>query len=209
MMDMCQRVVMLMGVNRSGTNALFNSLAADTRYRAFNESDDDAIYFDWNLRPEREIRAILLGGGPVLLKPVNETDFREVMDVVREYYDYDVWIPWIYRDPVNVHASWWTKWQMPPLDGFIEMWSRRNRSILSALPEIGSKVAIVRYEDLVADRDVFDRLCAFFGIAGKYELREDTNAGRRALPDAVIEEIERRTAPLRAELDANRRFGPR
>ena len=203
---MNQRIVMLMGVQRSGTNALFNSLAADGRYRAFNE-DQDEIFVDWNLRPEHEIRGILLGGGPVLMKPVNETDFREVIDVVREYRDYDVWIPWIYRDPVNVHFSWLTKWRMPPLEEFITMWTRRNRSILSALPDIGSRVSIVRYEDLVADRGTFDRLCAFFGIEGEYQFREDSNEGRRNLPAPVIEEIERRTSSLMADLDSNRGFG--
>lgn len=92
-----------MDPQRSGTNALFNSFAKDTNFRWFNESDDSKIFYEWNLRPESEIRPILRGSSPVLLNPVNETDFRNVIDVIKEYEDDDLWIAWIYRDPVNVY----------------------------------------------------------------------------------------------------------
>jgi hypothetical protein len=107
---------------------------------------------------------------------------------------------------VNVHFSWWTKWRMPPLDEFIKMWNRRNRSILAALAGLSSRIGIMRYEDLVADRRVFERACEFFGIKGDYQFREDSEAGRRGLPPRVIEEIERRTAEVLDGLDASRRF---
>jgi hypothetical protein len=205
MATVMQRLVMVMGVQRSGTNAFFNSLAADTRYRLFNESDDSEVFFDWNLRPEPEIRALFTQPGEVLLKPVNETDFREVSDVLHEYRHYDVWIPWIYRDPVNVHHSWWVKWHTPEVDAFVEMWNRRNRSILNALSHHAAKIAIVSYEDLVKDRRVFDKVCRFFDIAGDYKFRPDSGSGRRALPADVIQFIDRGTAQVRAALGEARR----
>lgn len=203
------KIIMVMGVQRSGTNALFNSFAKDTNFRAFNECDDSEIFYEWNLRPECEIRSILRGSGPVLLKPVNETDFRSVTDVIREYKDYDVWIPWIYRDPVNVYYSWLTKWNMPSVDEFIEMWNRRNQSILTILPDFGSRIGIVRYEDLVADPQVFYRACGFFSITGEYLFREDSESGRRNLSNRVITEIEQGTTQILNNLNKSRTFKPR
>ncbi len=203
------KIIMVMGVQRSGTNALFNSFAKDPKFRSFNECDDSEIFYDWNLRPESEIRSILRGSGPVLLKPVNETDFRSVTDVIREYEDYDIWIPWIYRDPVNVYYSWLTKWNMSSVDEFIEMWNRRNQSILTALHDFGTRIAIVRYEDLVADPQVFFRACGFFSVKGEYLFREDSESGRRNLPSNVITEIEQGTTKILTQLNKSRSFTPR
>jgi hypothetical protein len=203
------KIIMVMGVHRSGTNALFNSLAEDTNFRSFNESDDSEIFCEWNLRPESEIRSILQGSDPILLKPVSETEFRSVIDVIKEYESYEVWIPWIFRDPVNVYLSWFRKWNMPSVDEFIQMWNRRNQSILMALPDFGTRIGIVRYEDLVSDPQVFYRACGFFGIMGRYLFREDSQGGRRNLPVEIITKIERGTTQILNRLNKSRRFTPR
>jgi hypothetical protein len=63
---------------------------------------------------------------------------------------------------------------MPSVAAFVEMWNRRNQSSLMALPDFGTRIGIVRYEDLVADPKVFYRACAFFRIKGEYLFREDS-----------------------------------
>jgi hypothetical protein len=98
---------------------------------------------------------------------------------------------------------------MPTVDGFIQMWNARNQSILTALRDFGTRIGIVRYEDLGADPKVFYRACGFFSIKGDYSFREDSQNGRRNLTNHVITEIERGTTQILNHLNKSRSFTPR
>lgn len=199
-----------MGVQRSGTNAFFRCLAHDERYSAFSERPVGPIYSDWFLRPESEIGPVLMAEpGAVLLKPICETYRRSVFELLEEFHAYDVWIPWIYRDPVNVYFSQLQRWNdKDDVTEFNEEWSRRNRMMLEALPALGEKAAVVKYEDLVADPDVLGQLCRHFDVNGKYHFRADSAAGRKNLPEDTIVAIEEGSRAVFRDLDAARRFFP-
>jgi hypothetical protein len=124
-------LIMIMGVQRSGTTALFDALAAAPGISPRNESKSDTIYDDYFLRPEPEIRAVLHSlPGTVLLKPVRESERRTPLQVAEEYRDYDLRIIWLYRDPVNVFFSYvrlgWCEDSPAAALWFAMEWSNRN-----------------------------------------------------------------------------------
>src|SRR5437016_7529429 len=52
-------LIMVMGVQRSGTNVLFDSLATDRTLSAFPEDIDSAFYCNFLLRPLSELAALI------------------------------------------------------------------------------------------------------------------------------------------------------
>ncbi|RME23618.1 MAG: hypothetical protein D6798_13160 [Deltaproteobacteria bacterium] len=203
------RLVLIMGVQRSGTNALFKSLTSAPGVLGVNESPDSAFFENVLLRPEPALRPHLRAhDGPIVLKPISETNRRGVDEVIDELLAHDPVVPWIYRDPVNCfhsHVQRWKGFRGRPQQ-FAEHWSRRNRLALDALDRHGDRIAIVRYEDLVADPSVFHALADFVGVPGSYLFRADRGLGRNHQPAEVQACIDAGTAATVARLDAARRF---
>lgn len=225
---MSTKLIMVTGVQRSGTSALFYSLAEDRRLACFQESADSEVFLRWNLRPEKEIRSVLKAGGrPVLMKPTNETAYREVSDLCEEYRDYDLSLVWIFRDPVNVFSStleWYSverKANNPfydslcgrpdpfsAADEFVEIWNCRNLSFLRSLGRPGLRAALVKYEDLIADPRVFDGLCVFLGVEGRSKFLGDSLGGYRRFPAPLRRRLRRGTADVFDRLMEARTFQP-
>jgi len=203
------RLVLIMGVQRSGTNALFKSLTSAPGVLGVNESPDSAFFEDVLLRPEAALRPHLHAhDGPVVLKPISETNRRGVDAVIEELLAYDPVVPWIYRDPVNCFHSHVQRWEgfRGRADAFAAHWSRRNRLALDALARHGDRIAVVRYEDLIADPAVFHALAAFVDVPGSYLFRADRGAGRATQPADIQSRIDAGTRSTLDELDAARRF---
>lgn len=200
---------MIMGYQRSGTNALLKSLGSDPEITAINESAESEFFKDWLLRPEPGIRDALYGiPGTVLLKPISEATYRDVSEIFGEYRDYDLRVVWIYRDPVNVYYSCVMKWGMG-VEDFLDEWKRSNQRVLESLREYGQRIVMVKYEDITASPDIFFKACRFLGINGKYLFRKDNAEGRKDLSPELIEKIEKSTSELLAELDRRRMFKPK
>ncbi len=197
---------MIMGVQRSGTTALFEALAAADGVTARQESAGDEIYADYFLRPEPEIRGTLHAlPGTVLLKPVRESEARSPWAVAREYAGYDLQIVWLYRDPVNVFDSYvrrgWASSDPQSIDGFVHMWIERNAAALASASELGDRLVVVRSEDLVSD-PVNLVLCAdALRISVATMFGADSALGRTRQPEACRMAIDERTSWVRAELD--------
>lgn len=206
------RIILLMGVQRSGTNALFKSLSSSTEVRAFNESMDSPWFARLDLRPVAQLEALLAEDPrPVVLKPINETKTRSVSEVLDEFGAHDARVAWAYRDPINAYFSHVVRWKgfRGQPEAFARHWAARNRSVLEALQPYGSRIAIVRYEDLAVDAAVLDELSAFLEIPGCYLFRPDRAAGWREVSDEEQELIARETADVLARLDRSRRFDAR
>lgn len=205
-------VIMVMGVQRSGTTALFKSLARDPALTSFHESPDDALYYLYHLRSLREIAPILdAAPGAVLLKPINETFVRSLEDLWREYSNYALKLVWIYRDPVNVLSSMMRKGWLPSgLEGEkgAGAWVARNRLALQFQEDRPDMITLVRYEDLIADPGVFRALCGSLGVNGKAVFREDRGTGRQDIPLATQRAIYQLTRATLRALDASRTFRP-
>lgn len=208
-----QKLVMVMGVQRSGTNALFFSLASDPTLISYNEAASDALYADFFLRPEPEIRPLLQSArSGVLLKPNSETRRRSLGDVFQEYAKYDLHIVWVYRNPVNIFYSHytmgWIQYQDISHAYHLNEWNLRNQQILDALPMHAARLTIVRYEDAVADSNILSALFRRVGVNGQNRMRGDTNGGRKRLPRAVQTHIARETQTVHKALDRARTFKP-
>jgi len=222
-----KRLILVMGIQRGGTTVLFKSLAADYDCAGYHEHLDSEVFLNWNLRPEKEIRDVLRATErPAILKPINETTFRSVEDVLREYGDYDVRIVWPYRDPCDVFYSTVDFFQHDrrandpfyeglvglsspeaAVDGFVEQWNRRHRSALDAQAVYSDRVFIVSYEDILRDVSVFDGLCRAVGVKGVYIFRMNTRRSRM-LTSEVRARIHRGTAETQKALAAARSFRP-
>lgn len=202
------RLVFIMGVQRSGTNALFKSLTSSPAVLGVNEAPDSDFFEQVLLRPEPALRPHLQAwAGPVVLKPISETTRRSVAAVMAEFAAYDLRVAWIYRDPVNCFHSHVVRWQgfrERPGD-FAAHWSQRNRSLLDALPEHHDRLAVVRYEDIVEDPAVFADLREWLDVPGSYLFRPDRGEGRHQQPAEVQAAIDAGTAEVLAALDAARR----
>jgi len=207
-----KKVIMVTGVQRSGTTALFRSLARDPAVTAFHENADDAVYYLYRLRPMREVAPILNAApGAVLLKPINETFDRSLEDLRAEYASYALQLVWIYRDPVNVLTSMSRKgWLPTDLAGEsgAGSWVARNRLALQFQKNHPTMIAVVRYEDLIADPNVFRSLCESLGVKGTPVFRQDRGTGRRDLPLANQRSIDAVTRTTLTALDVARTFRP-
>jgi hypothetical protein len=205
------RLMMVMGIQRSGTNALFRALSADPALVSFNESDNGPWYDKMFLRPETELRVHLSSiPGPVLLKPISETKRRSVRAVLDEFEAYRPQVVWIYRDPVNCfysHTERWSGFVGDPA-GFVSHWCHRNQMLLDAVSDFTDQIAVIRYGDLIADPHVFGDLQTKLGVQGRYRFRADRAAGRRDLDRNVQECIDSGCAPTLRELDQARSFTP-
>lgn len=200
--------VLVMGVQRSGTNALFKCLTSDPSVAGYNEAPDNAFFEEVLLRPLEQIRPLLEGrAGALVLKPISETNRRGLGALLAELCPWSPRVVWIYRQPLNCYQSHIERWQgfrERPAE-FAEHWSARNRLAIDALAEHGEQIAVVRYEDLIADPQVFASLCGWLDMPGAYLFRPDRGRGE-AQSDEVQERIEQGTAQVLGELDEARRF---
>ncbi len=207
-------VIMVMGVQRSGTSALFESLAYDEGLTRFNESIDSSIYYKYRLRPLPEIGPLLdASPGPVLLKPISETFHRSLEQLATEYDDYDVRMVWIFRDPVNVFYSMHRQGWVPSFDithpCYSSEWVRRNQLALQFQRSHPDKIVFIRYKDCATDPLVFRQIATWLGVEGRSVFRQDSSEGRRQLPRDAQRKIDLAVGPTLDQLDAARTFRSR
>ena len=205
-----KRLVMIMGFQRSGTTALFDTLASAPGVSPRHEHADDDIYDDYFLRPEPQIRSVLAAlPGTVLLKPVRESRRRSPLEVAEEYRDYGLTIIWLYRDPVNVYRSWVEKfWVKSRPKGMGQQWVTRNENCLASRAALGDTLIIVRYEDLVASPSCVAALAGRLGLTVESTLRADSNAGRTHLAADDQSDIDAITLATLEKLDDARSIRP-
>ncbi len=211
MSDAKQKLIMILGVQRSGTTALFETLATAPGLTSYHEAADDAVYFDYYLRPEPEIRSVLQAApNSVLLKPVRESELRSLHSLFDEYAAYDLQIIWLYRDPVNVLYSYERKgWaNRDAFESLGQEWALRNQAMLEALPQAQEHLTIVRYEDLLQDPTLVHALAHRFDLQIRSTLATDSNAGRKKLPLELQETIDQITARTLTLLDQTRTLRP-
>lgn len=199
-------MLLVMGVQRSGTTALFESLASDPRVRAVNESSENAAFLDWRLRAGPVVAALASSApGPLLLKAISETRFRSVADVFADLGACDVRALWTWRDPVAVFASMvrlgWVPADERHARGVAEFWVASQDRMLASLEACAGRLAVVRHEEIAASPALFASAAAFLGLDGRSALRPDVSPCRATLAAALVSLIDDVTAPNVARLD--------
>lgn len=200
------KLLFVMGSQRSGTTVLFDSFAQDSSLEAHPESDSSLFYHQFLLRPERELRPIIWRKRRrLLLKPISEVQIRSVDAVLTEFQDYGPQVAWIYRDPVNVWASNRQTFGYGDreFETWLAGWNQGNRSVLDALRgPFGDRISLVRYEDLLSDPACFEGLCALVAARPINPLFRSADRGRgRELDDAARQAIEAATKETLAALN--------
>jgi hypothetical protein len=204
-----KRLVMILGFQRSGTTALFETLASAPGVSPRQEHANDDVYDDYFLRPEPQIRPVLAAlPGTVLLKPVRESRRRSPLEIAEEYRNYDLTMIWLYRDPVNVYQSWLEKQWVTNPQGIGQHWVSRNKKCLASRAALGDKLIIVRYEDLVTSPACVAALAGRLGLTVESTLRADSNAGRTHVAADVQQEIDAATRATLEQLDDVRSIRP-
>jgi hypothetical protein len=196
---------MVMGLQRSGTNALFHSLEKDRHFVAFNETHPD-LFTEFYLRSPVHVQSVIdASRKPVLLKPISETSRSSLIELLETYRRYEPNLVWIYRDPVNQihsHRQHHRKQQISvPFEWYVDDYNSRNRKLLDALEAFGATITVVRYESLCESRQLFDAMCSKLQVAGEYLFRADSRSGYAGFDPATIERIQSET---RATVDALR-----
>jgi hypothetical protein len=207
-------LIMVMGVQRSGTNVLFDSLATDRTLSAFPEDIDSGFYCNFLLRPLSELAPLIeRAPGRILLKPISETGTRSLAKVAEEYRSYPLHFVWIYRDPVNVFDSMrrerWLAADKIDQPAHIRGWRKRNEYALEFQQQCPEQIAIVRYEDLCFDPAVFRQLTRWLGLDCNSYFRKDSARGRKHLAVVAQRNIDAGTGDTLGALDAARTFRPR
>lgn len=200
------RLLLVMGVQRSGTTALAESIAQDPSLYFENEKAEGDFYADFLLRPKADVARLLeLIHGRVLLKPLSETYRRSVDDVLDEYSEYSPRLAWIFRDPIDVWQSWRHTFgtREEELEAWINDWNARNRSALESLRGLhASAIRIVSYEDLLVKSEVFVWLCQFLQVHPRVNLfsARASRDHRVPPPDEFRRRIQNETRMVLAEL---------
>src|SRR2546430_2840947 len=207
-------LIMVMGVQRSGKNVLFDSLATDRTVSAFPEDIDSAFYCNFRLRPLSELAALIeRAPGRILLKPISETGTRSLVELAQEYRSYPLHFVWIYRDPVNVFDSMRReRWlAADEIDQPVHMrgWCKRNEYALQSQQQCPEQIAIVSYEDLCFDPALFRQLTRWLGLDCNSYFRKDSARGRKHVAIVAQRNIDAGTGDALAALDAARTFRPR
>ncbi len=192
-----QKVIMILGVQRSGTTALFETLSTASDLTCWHEAENSPIYLDWYLRPEPEIREHLVNSKyPVLLKPVRESELRSPLDILSEYHQYNLHMLWLYRDPVNViysyHQIGWIDGSEQAIRTMAEQWRDRNEHVIKETEVCGNHLTVLGYEELISSPTLVHTLSRELGISVISELRPDSMAGRLHMPpehQRVVDEI--------------------
>ncbi len=206
-----KRLVMIMGVQRSGTTGLFYCLSRHPSVTGYHEDEPRLYTPDYMLKPASEIRDILdASPGIIVLKPISETMRRTIYDVASEFSDYDLRIVWIYRDPVNVIYSWLQMgWSTPEqIDYLANQWNIRNQLFLDYQMAPLTPTIVVRYEDLCNNIGLVSELGARLGIQYVSTMESDSAAGRARFDKSFQDRIDDQTAVMLAQLDSIRTLKP-
>lgn len=204
------KLILVMGMQRSGTTALLYALGQDPSLQVENEQPSSPLWEGYLLRPEPEIRKLLWSiKRRIVMKPVLEIERRTIDDVLNEFEAYEPQVVWIYRDPVNVWSSARKEFHLKDREQkqWIHKWVDGNESALKSLDGPHARqIVMVRYEDLIERRNVFDELCRFLRIEPRNNLfwREDLKKGRKSLPPEVQAWIEKATMRTLARLNDRR-----
>ncbi|MBX9654750.1 sulfotransferase [bacterium] len=204
------KLIMVMGMQRSGTTALLYALGQDPSIQVENEEPEGPLYDAYRLRPADIIHGELIRmKRRVILKPVLEAEYREIDDVVQEFLIYDPLVVWIYRDPVDVWSSAKNTFSLSSDDmlDWLKRWVRGNESALRSLSgPFRERIRAVSYNDLIEKRDVYRTLCDFLRLRPVNNLfwRENPKKGHRSLPESIRSLIERKTKWVMKRLEANR-----
>jgi hypothetical protein len=204
------KLIMVMGMQRSGTTALLYALGQDPSIQVENEEPEGPLYDVYRLRSADVIHGELIRmKRRVILKPVLEAEYREIDDVIQEFLIYDPLVVWIFRDPIDVWSSAKNTFSLSSDDmlDWLKRWVKGNESALRSLSgPFRDRIRAVSYTDLIEQREVYRTLCDFLRLRPVNNLfwRENPKKGHRSLPQSIRSLIERNTRSVMNRLEANR-----
>lgn len=157
---------MLVGHGSSGTSALFSSLGLDRQVTSFPEGDP-VVYDGTRLDLERLVGVLDRCRPIVLVKPLGDALERTPDEILGRLSDHlpgvEVRVVVLVRHPGAVLGSVARRGWSEGAEADLAEWARQARDAAVADP----RIIVVRFEDLVSDRSLFDDLAAHLGITGE------------------------------------------
>lgn len=193
-------VILLLGVQRSGTNAIRRSLENDKLILSINESISNDFFKDWLLKPKSEYENKINGlhNVTLLLKPVQETRKRNIISIMNDFSEYKTTILWPFRNPINVYYSQKIKKDRSVYE-FLNDWINRNSDAIK-YSENNNNIIFIPYEKLINDKEYFASLCVKINVNGKFMFKQDSKKGELNLNNKIKNEITKRTQEIYSKL---------
>lgn len=176
-------------------------------------ADDERLVFEgW--------RKLCCHYGPIFLeKSPHHLHYWSALKLIAEcdarYPEINFKFCGLVRNPVATLYSMWKRWQAVPEQQQYE-WLRAYKNLLNFKSLVGDRLQIVRYEDLVNDRQTIKQLCDFAGIEWMPNIgrglrtssvsrwRQDKMFGFQ--PSLEITHLSRELGYTSAELSADKRI---
>jgi hypothetical protein len=130
------------------------------------EDDRELVFGGW--------RALVLAHQPVFLeKSPHHIHYQSALDLIAEAEQANRDITFRYlglvRDPMDTLYSMWRRWGVPP-DTRQHEWVRAYRNLLALRERVADRFLLIRYEDLVTDPTVIQKVCDFIGVEWQTEI---------------------------------------
>ena len=86
-----------------------------------------------------------------------------ILEVIRCTPEVDFHLVGLIRNPMSTFYSAWSRWRSPP-EVQQQVWLTAYQNLLDLKAQVGDRVSIVRYEDLVTDPSVLKPVFDFLGV---------------------------------------------
>lgn len=196
------KIIMILGYQRSGTSALISSFEEDKDYAIYTESNESWLMHKWLLRPEKNIRFPLNKIKKLITKPITESYQRTSGELFEEYKNYDIQYILLLRNVENIfysNSKHDNESYGNDIEKFIPLYNKRMKNTLTGLDKKNGLV--VKYEDIIDKPIIYDKICDYLGVKGKYLFRKDSNLGFKNLSDDQQSILNKRTLEIKSKTD--------
>jgi len=137
------------------------SLVTDNAPGFMVPADDRALVFEgW--------RALATAHGPVFLeKSPHHLHYRAALSLILEAENQQPVLAFrfigLVRDPMDTIYSMWNRWRVPP-ERSQHDWVRAYQNLLWLQEQVGERMLLVRYEDLISEPAHLQEICTLVGI---------------------------------------------
>lgn len=158
--------------NETARDALTKLLGDNVALYQEAKNDEELVYGGWKLLCEQYKPVFLEKSPHHLLSPSALKLLFEAPDHIPEV---DFRYIGLVRNPMDTIYSYWGRWHVDPAEKEQE-WFSAYAKLLELKDKYENRVLIIKYEDLVKDRNQFRNICSFIGVEWMEEIGKGVHA---------------------------------
>ena len=124
------------------------------------ESDDELIFGGWKQLCQAYAPALLEKSPHHLYQ---KSVLELILEAARRTPEVEFYLIGLVRNPMSTLYSAWTRWRSPP-EVQQQVWLTAYQNLLDLRAQVGDRVSIIRYEDLIADPNVLKPVFDFLEV---------------------------------------------